>query len=169
MLNHHNWWEMHWGRSDESWPRRGFQECWANRGTVCPLPDQDNIVCLPGSRRGSTIAKGWALDPKGQACKPGVHCLYACEPGYYWTTFNQAETSNYDSANAHKRGHCDGTWNYGTSSHGVLCKEDGTLDMPNKPLCALGETYVFAENRLDTHVFLCQTVFPGFQRHPSHS
>ena len=162
MLNHHDWWEKYWGRTDESWPRRGFQECWANRGTVCPLPDQDNIVCLPGSRRGSTIAKGWALDPKGQACKPGVHCLYACEPGYYWTTFNQKETSNYDNANAHQRGHCDGTWNYGTSTHGVLCKEDGTLDLPNKPLCALGETYVFAENRLDTHVFLCQTVFPGF-------
>eukprot|EP00210_Caulerpa_lentillifera_P000201 g196.t1 len=163
MLNHHSWWEHNWGRSGASWPRRGFSSCWGNRGSICPLPDRDNTVCLPGSRRGSTIARGWALDPKSQACKPGVHCLYACAPGFYWTTYNQRETSNFDHANAHQRGHCDGTWNYGTSTHGVLCKEDGTLAMPNKPLCAMGETYVYAENKLDTHVFICQTVFPGHE------
>eukprot|EP00210_Caulerpa_lentillifera_P000304 g297.t1 len=163
MLNHHDWWENNWGRSDAAWPRKGFQECWQNRGNVCPLPNQNGVVCLPGSRRGSTINRGWALDPKSQACKPGVHCLYACEPGYYWTTYNQAETSNYDFVNAHQRGNCDGTWDYGTSSHGVYCKEDGTLALPSQPLCALGETFVYAENRLDTHVFLCQTVFPGHE------
>ena len=163
MLNGHDWWEKHWGRSDGAWPRRGFKECWENRGDVCPLPDQDHVVCLPGSRRGSTVSRGWALDPKSQACKPGVHCLYACEPGYYWTAFNQGETSNFDFVNAHKRGHCDGTWDYGTSSHGVYCKQDGTLEMPSQPLCQLGETFVYAENRLDQHVFLCQTVFPGHE------
>jgi len=163
MYNHHDYWEQAWGRTDASWPRRGFQSCWDNRGDTCQLPDQDNVVCLPGSRRGSTINKGWALDPKSQGCVPGVHCLYACEPGYYWTTFNDGETSNYDHVNGPKRGHCDGTWDYGTSTHGVYCQEDGTLAFPEQPLCMLGETYVFAENRLDTHVFLCQTVFPGHE------
>jgi len=164
MLNNHDYWEHAWGRSDAGWPRRGFAECWGNRGTTCALPDQQGVVCLPPSRRGSNIAKGWALDPKSQACKPGVHCLYACEPGYYWTTYNQAETSNYDYEHAQQKGHCDGTWNYGTSTHGVLCKQDGTLDLPkDKPLCQLGETYVYAENQLDTHVFLCQTIFPGHE------
>lgn len=163
MHNHHDHWEKAWGRTDASWPRRGFQSCWDNRGDTCQLPDQDHVVCLPGSRRGSTVNKGWALDPKAQACRPGVHCLYACEPGYYWTTFNDAETSNYDVVNGPKVGHCDGTWDYGTSTHGVYCKEDGQLAMPEQPLCMLGETYVYAENRLDTHVFLCQTVFPGHE------
>lgn len=161
QYNHHDWWEKNWGRSGGGWPRRGFQSCWDNRGDVCPLPYQDHVVCLPGSRRGSTVNKGWALDPKSQSCQPGVHCLYACEPGYYWTTFNDAETSNYDVVNGPQKGHCDGTWDYGTSTHGVLCKEDGQLAFPEQPLCSLGETYVFAENRMDTHVFLCQTVFPG--------
>lgn len=163
MLNHHDWWEKHWGRSGASWPRRGTQDCWQNRGDVCKLPNQDHVVCLPGSRRGSTMSRGWALDPKSQACKPGVHCLYACEPGYYWTQFNQQETSNFDSANAQQKGNCDGSWDYGTSTHGVYCKPDGTLQMPSEPLCKMGETFVYAENRLDKHVFLCQTVFPGHE------
>jgi len=60
-------------------------------------------------------------------------------------------------------GHCDGTWNYGTSTHGVYCREDGTLELPPTPLCSLGETYVYAENQLDTHIYLCQTVFPGHE------
>lgn len=76
--------------------------------------------------------------------------------------FNQSETSNFDAINGPQVGHCDGTWDYGTSTHGVYCKEDGTLDLPHdKPLCQLGETYVYAENNLDIHIFLCQTVFPG--------
>lgn len=159
--NHHDYWETKWGRTGASWPRQGFEECWATTGSTCALPRQDHIVCLPGSRKGSTANKGWALDPKGQTCQPGVHCLYGCEPGYYWTAFNQAETSNYDFVNGPKVGNCDGTWNYGTSTHGVFCGADGNLQLPSEPLCKLGETYVFAENRLNTHVFLCQTVFPG--------
>lgn len=127
------------------------------------MPDQDHVVCLPGSRRGSTVNKGWALDPKSQSCQPGVHCLYACEPGYYWTTFNDGETSNYDVANGPQKGHCDGTWDYGTSTHGIYCNDDGSLAIPEQPLCSMGESYVFAENRLDTHVFVCQTVFPGIE------
>lgn len=159
-----DWWETNWGRTGETFPRLGFQECWDNRGSVCALPQEDHVVCLPGSKRGSTANKGWALDPKGQSCQPGVHCLYACEPGYYWTMFNQSETSNFDSVNGPKKGHCDGTWDYGTSTHGVFCKEDGALDIPaGQPLCQLGETYVYAENHLDTHIFLCQTVFPGHE------
>lgn len=66
IYNHHDWWEKNWGRSDAGWPRRGFQECWDNRGDTCALPSNENTVCLPGSRRGSTINKGWALDPKNQ-------------------------------------------------------------------------------------------------------
>lgn len=164
MTNPPDWWETNWGRTDDAWPRRGTQECWDNRGDVCALPDRDHIVCLPGSKRGSTVNKGWALDPKSESCQPGVRCLYACEPGYYWTMFNQSETSNYDYEYGPKMGHCDGTWDYGTSTHGIYCKEDGTLDLPeDKPLCQLGEDYVFAENHLDTHVFLCQTVFPGHE------
>lgn len=164
MTNDDDWWQRIWGRTGASWPRRGLEECWRERGDVCALPDADHIVCLPGSRRGSTANKGWALDPKGQTCQPGVHCLYACEPGFYWTMFNNSETSNFDYLNGPKVGHCDGTWDYGTSTHGIYCKEDGTLDIPtDRPLCQLGETYVYAENRLDTHVFLCQTVFPGHE------
>lgn len=159
-----DWWENNWGRTGDQFPRRGTQECWDNRGSVCPLPDQDHVVCLPGSVRGSTANKGWALDPKAQSCQPGVHCPYACEPGYYWTMFNQSETSNFDSVNGPKVGHCDGTWDYGTSTHGIYCNEQGNLELPSdKPLCQLGETYVYAENHLDTHVFLCQTVFPGHE------
>ena len=138
--------------------------CWANRGAICALPDEDHVVCLPGSRRGSTVNRGWALDPRSQSCQPGVHCLYACEPGYYATQFNPEEPSSFDKEHASSRGNCDGSWDYGTSTHGLYCDASGILQKPYPgPLCKLGETYVFVENRLDTHVFLCQTVFPGHE------
>lgn len=130
--------------------------CWklAATNAPCVLPRQEGVVCIPPSPYGSTVAKGWAQDPREGAvphdCRPPRHCLYACAPGYWPAYFDQSAPAGY-------------SYDVDTSPFGVHCTEHG-LVLDKGPLCRKiddTELVAVAINDLDHPVWLCTTTYPG--------
>lgn len=64
----------------------------AKREVTCQLPNDPNIVRVPGQKNG-----GWALSPD-IACKAGMHCPFACKPGMVMNQWEEGSTVSYPSS-----------------------------------------------------------------------
>ena len=84
---------------------------------------------------------------KGDRCKPGAMCSYACPPGWQksqWPTVPPAE---------------------GRSVGGLFCNSNNKLELTNpslsKSLCMQGTGATRVENRLTQDAMICRTDYPG--------
>ncbi|KAL1954544.1 hypothetical protein VTO42DRAFT_1054 [Malbranchea cinnamomea] len=83
---------------------------------------------------------------KGDKCRDGAMCSYACPPGYQKSQWPQIQGAN------------------GESVGGLECR-NGKLWLTNpdlsKKLCIPGTGGVFVQNKLDEVVSVCRTDYPG--------
>lgn len=84
---------------------------------------------------------------KGDHCKSGAMCSYACPPGWQksqWPTVPPAQ---------------------GRSVGGLLCNAQNKLELTNpslsKSLCVKGTGATRVENKLDKEAMICRTDYPG--------
>lgn len=108
---------------------------------VCSLPDDPDLVVVPGAQNG-----GWAMAPDVQ-CTAGSWCPIACVSGKVMAQWKPGTTYTYPES-------MDG---------GLYCGDDGTpvKSFEEQPYCVDGTGSVSAVNNCGSVVSFCQTVLPG--------
>ena len=83
---------------------------------------------------------------KGQGCKAGAFCSYACPPGYQKIQWPKSQGSS------------------GESIGGLFCNSNGLLELTRdgvSQLCGAGAGGVEVKNSLSKNVAICRTDYPG--------
>ena len=133
---------------------------------TCSLPEDSNLVVVPGASNG-----GFAMSPD-QTCQAGMFCPIACKPGMVMNQWDpQAKAYTYPMSMVsllppYHRPSCATARrcaDLGPKHGGLLCGDDGQVSkpFPDRDFCTHGTGAVSAQNEAAQGVAFCQTVLPG--------